>query len=78
MTLKRFLIERTVTSAAGTQIFFVDANSEEEALAKHKNGDGGMYSSEVEVQSLGEPCISGTTNLDDGGDFANNPNKEEV
>jgi hypothetical protein len=67
--MKRFLIERSIASAEGTQTFWVDADSEEDALARHDAGEGGMYASECEVQSLGEPVVAGETGKDDYGDF---------
>jgi hypothetical protein len=67
--MKRFLIERPVTAAEGTQIFWVDAESEEDALEKHEAGEGGIYADVCEVQSLGEPSVCGTIEPDDFGDF---------
>lgn len=66
----RYLIERSVESASGSQIFYVDATSDEEAIAKHKKGEGGIYANECEVTSLGVPSISGQTNTNDYGDYA--------
>lgn len=65
----RYLIERSVKSASGSQIFYVDATSEEEAIAKLKKGEGGIYANECEVISLGEPYICGQTNTNDYGDY---------
>lgn len=70
MKKRRFLIERQVTSAEGTQTFWVDAENEDDALAEHRAGKGGIYSDECEVQGLGEPEIAGETELDDFGDFS--------
>lgn len=66
--LKRFLISHDVVNASGTQVFWVDAESEDEAMAKHQAGESDMYSSEVEVTKLGEPSLCGTTSLDDTGE----------
>lgn len=65
--LKRFLIDCSVKAAEGTQTFYVDAVSEEEAIVKFEDGGGEMYANEVEVMDLGEPSISGQTTLDDIG-----------
>lgn len=67
--MKRFLIECPITSAEGTQTFWVDADSETDAIARHDAGEGGMYASDCEVQSLGEPVVAGETGADDYGDF---------
>lgn len=68
--MKRFLIERDITDAGGTQTFYVDAETEDEAMEKHRNGEGEIYASECEVTNLGEPVFAGETSLDDDGDFA--------
>lgn len=68
--MKRFLIETSVENASGTQTWFVDAETEDEALEKHKSGSSNQYSSDVEVTSLGEPEISSEVPLDDFGDSA--------
>lgn len=65
--LTRYLIECMVTDAGGSQIFYVDAHSEAEAMAKYKSEGGQFYEDSAEVLSLGEPCISGITSCDDGG-----------
>lgn len=67
MKIQRFLVERPVDSASGSQIFYVDATSESEAIRKHKLGEGDIYANECEVTSLGEPCVTGTVELDDFG-----------
>lgn len=67
--MKRFLIERLITSADGAQTFWVDADSEDDALARHEAGEGGMYADNCEVQGLGEASVAGETELDDYGDF---------
>ncbi len=68
MPKKRFLIERPITSASGTQTFWVDADTEEEALARHEAGEGDIYTSNCEVMGLGKPAIVGETSMDDTGD----------
>lgn len=67
--MKRFLIERAITSAEGTQTFWVDATDEGDALARHEAGEGGIYTDNCEVQGLGEPSVCGETEADDFGDF---------
>lgn len=67
--IKRYLITRSITAAEGTQTFWVDAESEADALQKYEEGEGGMYQSEFEVMDLGEPENSGETTFDDYGDF---------
>ena len=49
-------------------MFWVDAESEEEALERHEAGESEMYASECEVTQLGESEVTGTTTLDDTGD----------
>lgn len=38
--MKRFLLDLPTTSAEGTQTYWVDAMDEEDALARHKAGEG--------------------------------------
>ena len=71
--MKRYLIETSVENAEGSQCWYVDASSESEALEKYREGGCDLYSSDVDVTSLGEPEISGETTLDDFGDFAEKP-----
>ena len=71
--MKRFLIETSVENAEGSQTWYVDATSEDEALKKYEQGRCDLYASNVDVTSLGEPEISGETTLDDFGDFAEQP-----
>ena len=66
--IARYLISTEVANAGGSQIWFVDATSEAEALALHNNGKSEFHSDEVEVTALHEPEIIGTTTLDDFGD----------
>ena len=68
--MKRFLIDTPVENAEGSQTWFVDAETEEEALEKYWSGSSDLYESNVEVMSLGEPEISGEVPLDDFGDSA--------
>jgi len=56
--MKRFLIERMITNASGTQVFYCDAESEDEAIQKLRSGEGDIHSHECEVISLGEPILS--------------------
>ena len=71
--MKRFLILTSVLNAEGYQTWYVDADTEEEALRKYDEGGGDIYSSEVDVTSLGEPEVMGETTLDDVGDLADTP-----
>lgn len=68
--MKRFLIDTSVLNAEGSQTWFVDAETEKEALAKFKKGDCDLYESNVDVTSLDDPEISGEVPLDDFGHFA--------
>lgn len=67
--LKRFLIDCDVTSVEGTQTWWVDAYSEDEALEKFKTDGGEIYAEEIGVMDCGKPYIVGETELDDYGDF---------
>jgi hypothetical protein len=71
--MKRFLIDTSVENAEGTQTWFVDAETEEEALDKFSAGGCDLYESNVEVTRCGEPEISGEVPLDDFGRFAEQP-----
>jgi hypothetical protein len=71
--MKRFLIDTAVEKAEGTQTWFVDAETEQEALDKFSSGAGDLYESNVEVTRCGEPEISGEVPLDDFGRFAEQP-----
>ena len=67
--MKRFLIQTSVENAEGSQTWYVDAESEAQALEKYKAGEADIYASEVDVTSLGAPEWAGETTLDDFGDF---------
>jgi hypothetical protein len=71
--MKRFLIDTSVENAEGTQTWFVDAETEEEALDKFSAGGCDLYESNVDVTQCGEPEISGEVPLDDFGRFADQP-----
>jgi hypothetical protein len=71
--MKRFLIDTSVENAEGTQTWFVDAETEQEALDKFSSGNCDLYESNVEVTRCGEPEISGEVPLDDFGRFAEQP-----
>ena len=71
--MKRFLIETSVENAEGTQTWFVDAETEEEALDKFSAGGCDLYESNVDVTQCGDPEISGEVPLDDFGRFAEQP-----
>ena len=65
---QRYLFIANVTNASGTQTFYVDAESQEEANRLIETG-GEMYSNEVEVTDLSDFEPAGVTTLDDYGDF---------
>jgi hypothetical protein len=69
MTVKRFLFDHEVKSVHGTQTFYVDADSLEEARALMASSGGTFYAQEIEVTDLGEPEPAGETTLDDTGDL---------
>jgi hypothetical protein len=71
--MKRFLIDTLVENAEGTQTWFVDAETEEEALDKFSAGGCDLYESNVDVTQCGDPEISGEVPLDDFGRFAEQP-----
>lgn len=62
--MKRFLFERRITEVAGTQTYYVDAETPEEALQMMRADGGTLYFEEVEVMDLGEPQPCGETTLD--------------
>ncbi len=68
--LKRFLISTPATSVEGGQVWWVDAATEEDALAAYHQNGGQFYTSEIDVVGLGEPEIHGQTTLGDCGDSA--------
>lgn len=67
--MQRFLLICDATSVSGHQIYYVDARTEEEAIAIYKKEGGELYSEELEVQDLSEPAVLETTTLDDYGNF---------
>ena len=67
--MKRFLFSYDIESASGTQCFYVDAETLEEAKVKIEDG-GDIYSDECEVTGLcHDPEFVGETSIDDFGDF---------
>lgn len=66
--MKRFLIGVDITAAEGTQTFYVDAETEEEALEVFKKKGGEFYCEEICVMDTGSPEIVGEVDLDDTGD----------
>ena len=66
--MRRFLFDYSITSASGTQTFYVDAETLEEATEKLKTG-GEIYAYNCEVTDLGTPEYSGFTDTDDFGEF---------
>jgi|GEM_PF-6303500 len=53
MNKKRFYFSAQATSVYGSQTYYVDAESVEEALEAVKQGDGVFVSEDLEVQDLG-------------------------
>lgn len=82
--MNRYLIVRSVDGAEGSQTFWVDAHDEADAIERHKAGEGGIHSEEINVTDLGAPEVCGETTPDDYGDFADlyqpkeNPPHEEA
>ena len=76
--MKRFLIQTSVENAEGSQTWYVDAETEAEALKKYNDGDCNMYQNEVDVTSLGEPELAGETSLDDFGDYVTTPQRKPL
>ncbi|HGH4406316.1 TPA: hypothetical protein ACJIVJ_000489 [Yersinia enterocolitica] len=68
--LKRFIYSATVTSGSGSQSFYIDAESREEAdeRADNKESDG-MYADDSEVTDLDALEYEDETTVDDFGDF---------
>ncbi|HDL7089569.1 TPA: hypothetical protein PXM39_001005 [Yersinia enterocolitica] len=68
--LKRFIYSATVTSGSGSQSFYIDAESREEAdeRAANKESDG-MYADDSEVTDLDALEYEDETTVDDFGDF---------
>ncbi len=73
--MKRYLFTAEIKAAAGSQTFFIDAESREEAEANLEAGGGEIYTHDVEVIDLEVFEFSGETSLDDFGDFQ--PVKEQ-
>lgn len=69
MTKRRFLFCRSVLEANGSQTYYVDADTPEEAAKLLKETGGELYAEEVEVYALSEPEAAGETTTDDFGDF---------
>lgn len=69
--MQRFLIETRVERAEGSQIWFVDAETLQEAIEKYEAGEADVYSTDTEVLQLGKPAIIGVTSLDDKGEMPN-------
>lgn len=66
--MKRFLFIEDVVSVSGTQTFYVDAETQEEALEILKSTGGTIYSNDYEITSYGdEPTFCGETTVDDHG-----------
>lgn len=69
MAKQRFLFTAQIERAEGSQTFYVDADTQEEAMAALKNGGGDIYSQEVEVVSLSSFEFEQITSTDDYGDY---------
>ncbi|HDL8294566.1 TPA: hypothetical protein PXQ88_002823 [Yersinia enterocolitica] len=68
--LKRFIYSATVTSGSGSQRFYIDAKSREEADARAANNESdGMYADDSEVTDLDALEYEDETTVDDFGDF---------
>lgn len=68
--MPRYLYAASVTCAAGTQTFYIDADTQEEADARADDKDtDGIYAEEIEVQDLSRLDACGETTTDDYGDF---------
>lgn len=68
--LKRFIYSAMVTNSSGSQSFYIDAKSREEAdeRAANKESDG-MYANDSEVTDLDSFEYEDETTVDDFGDF---------
>ncbi|CNI59837.1 hypothetical protein [Yersinia bercovieri] len=68
--LKRFIYSATVTSGSGSQSFYIDAKSREEADARSANNESdGMYADDSEITDLDALEYEDETTVDDFGDF---------
>lgn len=68
--LKRFIYSAMVTNSSGSQSFYIDAKSREEADERvAKNESDGMYANDSEVTDLGPLEYEDETTVDDFGDF---------
>ena len=67
--VQRYLFQRSVESAEGSQTCYVDAETLVDAERILRETGGDLYCEEVNVSSLGDPEFVGTTTVDDFGDF---------
>lgn len=68
--LKRFIYSATVTSGSGSQSFYIDAKSREEADKRATNNESdGMYADDSEITNLDALEYEDETTVDDFGDF---------
>ncbi|EPE5151576.1 hypothetical protein ACVQFJ_004114 [Yersinia enterocolitica] len=68
--LKRFIYSATVTSGSGSQSFYIDAESREEADARAANNESnGIYADDSEITDLDALEYEDETTVDDFGDF---------
>ena len=53
-----FVFATTVERAEGWQLWLIEAESKEAALAKFKNGEGDCIAESVEVTDIGQPTLA--------------------
>ena len=67
--LKRYLFTANVTQVEGCQMFYVDAETPEQAEKIMKSVGGTIYSEALSVMDISTPYLDGETSLNDFGDF---------
>lgn len=55
--MSKYEIHCSIKRATGTQVWEVEANSEQDALARHNRGESELISEEIEVHELGETSV---------------------
>ena len=66
--MKRYLYETTVNTGSGIQIWYIDAETKEEADEMAENSDfHDIYDEEIQVNSCGDPWFVGETEITDFG-----------
>lgn len=63
----KFTVRVPIEKATGNQFFTVDAGSEDEAVAKFKNGEGEFEFEEIDVENLDYNGVTAWQE-EDGGD----------